>query len=101
MYAVIESGGKQYRVAQGDSVVVDRLDAEVGSLLELPVLLVSGDEVKIGAPTVEGAVVSAKVVEHTRGEKIIAFKMKRRKRSRRRMGFRASHTTLEITAISA
>ena len=101
MYAVIESGGKQYRVAQGDQVVVDRLDAEVGAELELPVLLVGGDEIKIGSPTVDGAVVSAKVVDHFRGDKVITFKMKRRKRSRRRQGFRASLTTLEITAISA
>ena len=101
MYAVIESGGKQYRVAQGEQVVVDRLDAEVGSEVELPVLLVGGDAIKIGSPTVDGAKVSAKVVDHFRGEKVITFKMKRRKRSRRRQGFRAGLTTLEITAISA
>jgi large subunit ribosomal protein L21 len=100
MYAIVESGSKQYRVAVGDTLVVDRIHAEEGSECSLPVLMLGGDEVKVGAPTVEGASVTAKVVDHHRGDKITTFKYKRRQRSRVKMGYRHCHTTLEITAIS-
>ncbi len=101
MYAIIESGSKQYRVAVGETITVDRLDAEEGAELNLDrVLLVSGDDVKVGAPTVDGASVTAKVVNHSRGKKVTTFKYKPRQRTRVRRGFRASLTTLEITAIN-
>ena len=87
-------------VAVGDTLVVDRIAAEEGAEHTLPVLMLGGDEVKVGTPTVEGASVTAKVVDHFRGDKITTFKMKRRQRSRIKQGYRHSHTTLEITAIN-
>lgn len=100
MYAIVETSGKQYRVAQGDSILVDRMQAEVGSTVTLDrVLLVHGDAVKVGAPTVAGAKVTAKVLEHPRGEKLRSFKYVRTRRYRRRHGYRHDHTRLEITGI--
>lgn len=102
MYAVVESGSKQYRVAVGDKVQVDRLALDEGAELVFDkVLLVSGEEVRVGAPTVAGVSVVAKVVSHEKGDKVRSFKYRRRRRSRVRRGFRASLTTLEITAINA
>lgn len=103
MYAVITSGGRQYRVNEGDTIVVDRLDAEVDSTVEIDqVLLVGGDgETKVGSPLVEGAAVKARVVAHQLGAKRDAFKFQRRKRSRVRRGGRPAQTTLNITEISA
>ncbi len=101
MYAVIQSGGKQYRVAEGDTLQVDQLKAEVGSSVELPVLLLGGDSPKVGAPTVDGAAVKATVVSHELGDKVTALKYRPRKRYRRRFGFRASLTTLKIDKIEA
>jgi len=105
MYAVVVSGGKQHKVSQGDTLVVDRLDAEVGSAIELgPVLLVGGegcDGTRIGTPGVEGAKVTATVVSHDLGEKKETFKYRRTRSSRVSRGFRASLTTLSITEISA
>lgn len=101
MYAVIETGGKQYRVVVGENLKVEKLDAGEGSTVELDrVLMVSDDgEVTIGAPTIENTTVSAKVVGHGRGEKIKVFKMKRRKDYRLTQGHRQDYTELEITAI--
>ena len=100
MFAIVETSGRQYRVQKGDVITVDRMDAEEGAELTLDrVLLLSGDAVKVGAPTVDGASVSAKVTGHPRGDKVVAFKFRRRPRYRRRVGFRHSHTTLEITDI--
>lgn len=100
MFAIVETGGKQYRVAKGDTITVDRLEAEEGSKITLDrVLLVADKDVKLGSPLVEGAQVTAKVVGHHKGPKVIAFKYRPRNRMRRRVGFRHSHTTLEITAI--
>ena len=102
MYAVVESGSKQYRVAVGDKVQVDRLALDEGAELVFDkVLLVSGEEVRVGAPTVAGVSGVAKVVSHEKGDKVRSFKYRRRRRSRVRRGFRASLTTLEITAINA
>jgi large subunit ribosomal protein L21 len=102
MFAIIETSGKQYRVEPGARVVVDRVDAAVGDTITLGnVLLLAGDGVKIGKPTVEGASVEARVVEHFRGEKVITFKYRRRKRTRRTVGSRHSHTALEIVGIKA
>jgi large subunit ribosomal protein L21 len=103
MYAVVKTSGRQIRVSTGDHVQVDRIDAEVGTETSLDdVLMVGdGDDVKIGDPTVKGAKVKAKVLSHELGDKVITYKYKRRKRSRKIRGFRHSHTTLEIMAIEA
>ncbi len=102
MYAIIETGGKQFRVQEGTKVLVDLLAAEVGSTVTLDrVLMLGGDAVKIGAPLVEGATVTAKVMEHTRGEKIRVFKKRRRKDSRWMKGHRQDYTALTITGINA
>lgn len=100
MFAIVETGGKQYKVAKGDSIVVDRLDAEEGKKVTLDrVLLIADDDVKVGAPYIDGAKVTAKVSGHHKGDKVITFKYRPRNRMRVRKGFRHSHTTLEITAI--
>ncbi len=102
MFAVVETSGKQYRVEPGATITVDRVQAEEGSTITLDrVLLVGGDSVKIGAPTLAGAKVTAKVVGHKLGDKVITFKYRRRHRSRRRVGFRASLTQLHIVSIDA
>ncbi len=102
MFAIVETSGKQYRVEPGASIVVDRMGADVGDTVTLErVLLVSGDDTKVGSPTVSGAKVTAKVVDHHKGDKVISFKYTRRARYRRRVGFRHSHTTLEILSIDA
>lgn len=103
MFAIVETSGKQYRVAAGDTITVDLVQADVGSTITLDrVLLVGGDgDTRVGAPTVDGATVTARVVEHPKGDKVITFKYKARKRRRRRVGFRHSHTTLEIVSIDA
>lgn len=100
MFAIVETSGKQYRVEKGATITVDRMEAEEGAEITFDrVLLLSGDGVKVGAPTVEGASVTARVTGHPRGDKVVAFKFRRRHRYRRRVGFRHSHTTLEITDI--
>ncbi len=102
MYAVIETGGKQYRVSEGDSLRVESLDAEQGDSIELDrVLLVAdGKDVKIGKPTVDGARVTATVESHGRGKKIDVVKFKRRKGYLRRQGHRQNYTELKITGIA-
>lgn len=103
MYAVIVTGGRQYRVAQGETLRVEKLDAEAGAELQLDqVLLVgSGEGVTVGAPLVEGARVSARVVGHGRGDKIRIVKFRRRKHHRKEMGHRQHYTEIEITGIQA
>lgn len=102
MFAIVETSGKQYRVEPGGSIVVDRVAADVGATITLDqVLMVSGDSTKVGSPTVSGASVTAKVVDHFKGDKTITFKYRRTRRYRRRVGFRHSHTTLEIVSIDA
>jgi len=102
MFAVLRCGGKQYRVAVDDVLKVERLDGELGATLELgEVLLLGGDSPKTGAPLIAGAIVHAEVVEHGRGEKVVAFKKKRRKNTHRKRGHRQHYTTLKITAIHA
>jgi large subunit ribosomal protein L21 len=101
-YAVIKTGGKQYRVQQGDKINVEKLALEVGSETKFDVLLVGeGSSVTLGSPTVPGASVTAKVVEQFRGEKGVAFKFKRRKGFHKKIGFRRHLTKLEITGINA
>jgi large subunit ribosomal protein L21 len=101
-YAVIETGGKQYRVQQGDTLNVEKLDAEVGASVELDrVLAVSnGSDLTIGTPTVEAAKVVASVKDQIRGEKIFNFKKKRRKGYTRKIGHRQSLTVLTIDSIA-
>ena len=104
MYAVIRTGGKQYRVAANDVIKVERLDAEAGATVDLTdVLLVGGGEdgPKVGTPVLDGAKVSATVLEQVRGEKVIIFKKRRRKNSRRTRGHRQYLTVLRITDIAA
>ena len=100
-YAVIKTGGKQYRVSEGTRFDVEKLDAEVDSEIKFDALLVGeGDTVKIGAPLVEGASVTVKVLNQYRGPKGVAFKFKRRKGFHKTKGFRRSLTTLEVTSIA-
>ena len=101
-YAIIETGGKQYRVSVGDSVSVEKLDSKAGSdVIFDRVLLVGGDgSTRVGTPTVDGASVVATVQEQYRGEKIVIFKYKPKKRYRRKTGHRQSLTRLAITAIN-
>ena len=103
MYAVIATGGKQYRVEEGDCLRVERLDAEEGAEIELDrVLLVGdGDEVTIGRPFVESGRVAATVRSHGRSKKVMVVKFKRRKNYLRRRGHRQGYTELEIKSISA
>jgi len=99
MFAVIKTGGKQYRVAPDDKLKVARLEGEPGTVVSLTdVLMVGGDSPVVGNP-VPGASVAAEVVEHGRGPKVIAFKKRRRKNSRRKRGFRAEFTLIRITEI--
>jgi large subunit ribosomal protein L21 len=100
MFAVFKTGGKQYRVAAEDVLQVDKIKGERGEIVEFgEVLVVGGDSVTLGAPTVAGATVAAEVVDQGRGPKIIAFKKRRRKNSRRKRGFRQEFTLLRITEI--
>ena len=103
MYAIIKTGGKQYRVAAGDKLKVESLNAEVGSQVTLSeVLAVSdGNELKVGAPFVEGASVTATVVSHGRHDKVRIFKMRRRKHSIKSAGHRQNYTELKIETIVA
>jgi large subunit ribosomal protein L21 len=101
MFAVVKTGGKQYRVAPNDRLKVARLDGKPGQIVELKnVLLVGGETPVIGNP-VEGASVAAAVIAHERGDKVIAFKKRRRKNSRRKRGYRDEITVLRITEILA
>ncbi len=102
MYAVIKTGGKQYRVANGDVIAVEKLAGEPGSVISLaPVLMLNDDKSStVGTPIVEGAAVSAEVLEQTRGDKIIVFKKKRRKGYRRTIGHRQDITVLRITDVT-
>ena len=102
-YAIIKTGGKQYRVSEGDTIRVEKIQGEVGSSIELDeVLMVGGGEkVSVGTPFVSGAKVTAEIVAQDRAKKIIVFKMKRRKNYRRKQGHRQPYTELRITGVSA
>jgi large subunit ribosomal protein L21 len=103
MYAVIRTGGKQYKVAAGGKLKVETLTADVGSEIVInDVLMVAdGDDIKIGAPVVAGASVKATVLSHGRGEKVMIFKMRRRKHYRKTQGHRQNYTEIRIDGISA
>lgn len=103
MYAIVKTGGKQYKVAAGDTLRVERIAGDTGSMVELTdVLMVTTDqEVKIGKPTVAGAKVVGEIVEQDRAKKILVFKSKRRKSSRKMIGHRQDYTALKIKEIVA
>jgi len=103
MYAVIRTGGKQYAVREGDLIQIERIDGEVGDVVELKeVLLVGGEEkFKVGTPSVSRAKVFGKIVEQGKARKIVVFKMKRRKNVRRKRGHRQLYTKLMISGIKA
>jgi large subunit ribosomal protein L21 len=100
MFAVIKTGGKQYRVVAEDLLRVDRLEGDPGTVVEFgEVLVVGGDTPVVGAPTVAGATVAGELLDHVRGPKVIAFKKRRRKNSRRRRGHRQEYSLVRITEI--
>jgi large subunit ribosomal protein L21 len=99
MFAVVKTGGKQYRVAENDIITVEKLVGEPGAAVTLDQVLMAGG--KIGKPLLAGATVSAEIVEQTRGPKLIVFKKRRRKSSRRKNGHRQDLTTIKITGIKA
>ena len=103
MYAVIATGGKQYKVTKGETLRVEKLEGDEGSTVNLDnVLMVAdGDKVSVGTPTLDKASVTAKIVAHGRGEKIEIIKFRRRKHSRSQMGHRQSYTEIEVTDIKA
>lgn len=102
MYAVIKTGGKQYRVAANDVIKVEKLEAEAGSEIQFSeVLMVGGNgETRLGAPLLDGASVTAEVLEQAKGPKVIIFKRRRRKNSRRKTGHRQNETVLRIKSIA-
>lgn len=102
MYAIVEDRGRQYQVKDGKRLLVDRLEAEVGSEISLPVMLLAKDgAVTVGAPLVDGASATCKVVAHVRGRKGIASQFRRRKDSRRRVGFRRDYTAIQVLRVDA
>src|ERR1051325_577539 len=102
MFAVIKTGGRQYRVVPDDVLEISKIAGDVGTIVQLgEVLLVGGDSPVLGSPTVAGASVAAEVLQHKRGPKVIAFKKRRRKNSRRKRGYRDEITVLRITEILA
>jgi len=100
MFAVIRAGGKQYRVVAEDVIRIDRVNGEPGQVVEFgEVLVLGGDTPVIGMPTIAGAMVAGEVLQHTRGDKVIAFKKRRRKNSRRKRGYRHEFSVIRITEI--
>ena len=103
MYAIIVTGGKQYKVSEGDTLFVEKLNAEENDTVTFDTVLMAGegDDLKVGAPTVEGATVEAKVIKNGKAKKIYVFKMKRKKNERTKKGHRQPFTKVEITKINA
>ena len=103
MYAIVETGGKQYPVAPGDRIRVEKLAGDVGTEINLDRVLLIGDgeDVKVGTPVVEGATVKGKIVAHGRHRKVIVFKFRRRTNYRRKQGHRQAFTELEVTEVSS
>ena len=103
MYAIIETGGKQYKVSEGDVVFIEKLDVEEGAEVTFDKVLMAGegDAVKVGTSVVEGATVTAKAVKNGKAMKVVVFKMKRKKNERKKKGHRQPYTKIEITAINA
>ena len=102
MFAVIRTGGKQYKVAKDDVISIERLDGDAGAKITFgEVMMLGGDSPKHGAPLISGASVTAEVVSQGKGEKVVAFKKKRRKNTHRKRGHRQHFTKVKITGISA
>ncbi|NLF26404.1 MAG: 50S ribosomal protein L21 [Clostridiales bacterium] len=102
MYAVIQTGGKQYRVQQGDVIFVEKLDCQAGDTVSFDrVLLLGGEESKIGTPVVAGASVEGKVLSQVKSRKIVVYKYKAKKNERKKQGHRQPYTKVEITAVNA
>ena len=103
MYAVIKTGGKQYRVAAGEKLKVEQIPADIGQdiILDQVLMVGVGADVKVGAPLVAGATVNAKVVSHGRADKVKIFKLRRRKHYQKHQGHRQNYTEIEISAINA
>ncbi len=103
MYAVVSTGGKQYRLTQGEVLRVEKLDAEEGATVELDkvLMIADGDKLNIGAPLIEGGKVSVVIKSHGRGKKVEIMKFRRRKHHQKRTGHRQSYTEIEVTGISA
>lgn len=100
MYAIIRTGGKQYKVQSGDELTVEKLDLEAGEQVSFEVLLYSdGDKVTVGKPVVDGVVARAEVVGHGKGKKVIVFKYKPKKNYRKKQGHRQPYTTVKIVSI--
>ena len=102
MYAVIKTGGKQYRVATGEKIKIESIEADVGAtiVLDQVLMVADGEAVKVGTPTVAGAKVSATVVSHGRGPKVRIFKMRRRKHYQKTQGHRQNYTEIRVDAIN-
>lgn len=102
-YAIVESGGKQFRAVEGGTLEVDRLPANAGDLLHLErvLLLVDGETIQVGTPTVPGVAVTATVLDHIKGEKVLSFRYRAKKRIRRRIGHRQQYTRLQVEHIGA
>ena len=102
MFAIIKTGGKQYKVSEGDIIKVEKIEAEAGDKIEFDqVLMVAGDDVKVGSPVVEGAKVQAEVLDQKKDKKIVIFKFKAKKNYRKKKGHRQPFTRLEVTKIEA
>lgn len=103
MFAVVKTGGKQYRVSEGDRLRVETLDAEAGASVELDTVLMvgEGDSVTVGTPVISNASVTAKIIDHGRSKKVKIIKFRRRKHHMKRMGHRQNYTEVEITGIKA
>jgi large subunit ribosomal protein L21 len=103
MYAVVKTGGKQYKVAAGEKLKVEQIPADVGAEITLDQVLAvgAGDQLKVGAPLVSGAAVKATVISHGRHDKVHIFKMRRRKHYQKRQGHRQNFTELQISAVNA
>ena len=102
MFAVIRTGGKQYKVAKDDVITIERLDGDTGSKITFgEVMMLGGDSPRHGAPLISGASVTAEVIDQGKGEKVVAFKKKRRKNTHRKRGHRQHFTKVKITSISA
>ena len=100
MYAVIATGGKQYRVSEGDVLLIEKIDAEDGATVSFDVLLLSdGGDVRVGSPVLEGVKAEAKVLSQVRGEKIVVYKYKSKKDYHRKQGHRQPYTKIEITKV--
>ena len=102
MYAVVKTGGKQYRVSAGEKLRIEQIGAEIGQeiVLDQVLLVADGDALKMGAPLIAGAQVKAKVLKHGRGDKVRIFKMRRRKHYRKSQGHRQNYTEIEILGIA-